>query len=293
MTTPPCMFVAFLTLLAAAIVGGSAVAQDVSPTVQALRSCRRARACIGAASAIGRTRPQGGREALEAALDNHNPRVRAAVVGALAALGDARAVTALQARGHDRDRHVREAVFSAVRELSPGESPGTAVSVDDLTAPTDATVNWRHVRYVMGVGPVVNQAREAAGFVPVVRAAMEQELRGRPELAPRPEDLPAGLAARIRRGAVHAFSLEGGVTSLRAVELPAAAAVRAEVSLLLMSEPTHTMVGAITGAATAQVPLMPGATMPTDDGLRTHAIQAAVRSALAHIERELATMHPR
>ncbi len=306
---------ALILALAATAVAPVALAQDASPAVDVLLSSPRGRARARAAEAIGRTRPRGGRQALEAALNDPDTHVRRAAAEALGAYGDTAAVVALLSHGNDRDRHVRAAVQGSVADLRShmtatpsmagltmasvpagaarpmvvtGGGPGRyTLPMGALDAPVSAPpVDWRRVRYVVGVGSVVNQAREAAAYSPVVRMAIEQELGGHQGLAARPAVLPPEVESRVRSGAVRSFSLEGGVVSLRRTAMPMAAAVRAEVSLLLIAEPAHAIVGTIAGAATAQEPVAPG-TATGSDRLTAHAIQAAVRSALGHIERDL------
>src|SRR5581483_540498 len=137
-----------------------------SPAVGVLLSARPARARVRAAESIGRTRMPGGRQALEAALNDPDARVRTASATALAAYGDAAAVPTLVAHGNDHNRRVRDAITAAVSELRAhasivgapsvgvvrpmvaggGPPSGTVVSTDTLAfGASRAPVDWRRV----------------------------------------------------------------------------------------------------------------------------------------------------
>ncbi|MEZ4409232.1 MAG: hypothetical protein R3A52_22600 [Polyangiales bacterium] len=218
--------------------------------------------------------------------------MRAAAAEGLVTLSDARALPALERHQSDRNPAARAALTAAVRDLrahtgatTPSPSPARA------EAPRPPRrVDWRRVRVVVGVGPLTNRAGAGADsdHLEHLRAALRDELSNHDALQLHPGALPAVASARLRNGQLRSYTIEGGITTLHAVDAPGSVGARAEVSLLLISLPQRAIVGTLSGAALAQEQLYAHS---GPDALRSalnrRAIEAAAQGALRELERTL------
>jgi len=98
-----------------------ALAQDPAGALRDLSQSSDFRVRVSAALYLGRTKPLGAREALEGALGDAHPAVRAAAASALAALGDPLAITALARRlGSESSASVKAQIQSSIEQLRRG-----------------------------------------------------------------------------------------------------------------------------------------------------------------------------
>jgi hypothetical protein len=97
--------------------------------------------------------------------------------------------------------------------------------------------------------------------------------------------LPPAAARRLRSGSLRQFTLDGGLQTVRRVPAPGGERLRAEVSLVIVAEPQHSIVGMVTGAASLPAPLGndPQAQRRTEATLITSAVQAALRDLEASL----------
>ncbi len=280
-------------LLAAALAASSAAAQS-SPAVEMLHHAHGSAARARAATAVGRIHSADARAALEGALDDRAGAVRAAAATALATLGDAAAVPALTAHAHDHSSSAREAIAAALRTLAartvPGSAPASAWTVTPVAAPAPpaAPVDWRHVRALIRVGALADHSGGDASHITQLREAVRAAVAEDPRFVLDPGPLPASVTANLRRGRVHSYSLEGAITALREANPGGVASVRAEVSLVLLHEPVHSIAATLSGAATAQATnaRAPGAPDPLPR-LRLRAIEGAAHGALRSLQNQL------
>lgn len=263
-----------------------ASAQPVAPSIQSLLSTRHPSRRLSAARAIVRLRPEGGREALERTLEDttNAPRVRVAAASALGDYGDSRAIAALNRHTADSDRGVQFAVHHALDALRAGSAPAPGSPAAATPMPP---TNWRRVRTAIAVGTIVHHAHEANAYNAQFRAALERELALQPGVGfvsatPSPE-----ASQRLSSNAVRRFSLEGGVARVRRVDNGGSIQIRAEVSLLLIAEPAHTIIGTMDGSASASESAVPGATRPDVGRLMATAIEGAVHSSVSRLSEEL------
>jgi hypothetical protein len=256
---------------------GVARAQQ-SPVVRLLLTAPDARTRAQAAMTLGRLRPTDARAALETALGDPVALVRVAAASTLGALRDPVAVPALRARLQDADANVREAVSLALRRL-PADATDAPASNEPEGAPL-ATA-----RFLLAPGDLHDHTGTHPEHLPLLTDAMLRTLAGRPGLAlQRTIELPPAATARVRRGLLRPFSLEGGLQRLDAEGPDDNLAVRAEVQFAIVAMPQRAIVGMVTGAATARGP---GFSPTSRRRLESVAVEGAVRGALRDIEQSL------
>lgn len=296
--------VAALVALLLALIGSSAFAQT-SPAIDLLRRASSSRDRARAAESLGRLRPEGARLALEAALDDRSSTVRVASAQALEALGDPAAMPALERHARDRDSRTRAAVTRARAALQ--RRPRVATASDWITTPfataaaqqlsstlsppapaLSAPIDWQRVRVLFTLGALVNHSSDpthAAALREALRATVAED----PRYAMHPGALPSSAASRLRHGDLQAYSLEGTLSALRPGDANGSMqSVRAEVSLVLLAEPSHSIAATITGSATAQEARLAIANQPDPmPRLRLRAIEGAARGAMRSLQAQL------
>ena len=154
---------------------------------------------------------------------------------------------------------------------------GAVASSNDLT----------RARFVVRVGSLSMQVQARAAIVEVMRSAIVQEVGRNADMACAIGPLPADVERRVRGGGVRLYALEGGISALRRWSVATQLSVRAEVSLVLMSEPGHAIVGSLSGAATAADQRPTGDVEAFAQRLEERAIGGAVRGALNNLRTSL------
>lgn len=279
-----------------------ALAQTSAP-IELLRRSSSARSRARAAEALGRLRPVGARAALEGALDDRAPAVRIAAAQALEALGELAALPALDRHALDPHPRAREAVVRARQGLlrrptmvlasgwtsAPASSTSSSSSATASASPAAAqAVDWRRVRVLITLGTLANNVTRDPNHVAHLREALRLAVSQDDRYAIHPGVLPAAAASRVRRGDLRTYSLEGSLTTLREAQTGVSLSVRAEVSLVLLLEPSHSIAATLAGSATAQDarPVLPNLPDPMPL-LRRRAIEGAAHGALRSLETEL------
>lgn len=272
-----------------------ALAQTSAP-IELLRRSSSSRSRARAAEALGRLRPVGARAALEGALDDRAPAVRIAAARALEALGELAALPALARHALDPHHRAREAVARARQGLL--RRPTTVLASGWTSAPASASatapaaaaqaVDWRRVRVLITMGTLVNNVTRDPNHVAHLREALRLTVSQDERYAIHPGALPASAASRVRRGTLRTYSLEGSLTTLREAQTGVSLSVRAEVSLVLLLEPSHSIAATLAGSATAQEarPVLPNLPDPMPL-LRRRAIEGAAHGALRSLQTEL------
>ncbi len=284
----------------------TAWSQSMTGPIGALRAATSPRARIRAVQEIARTRPTGSREALESALRDQAPGVRRAAALSLGELGDRNAITALNTVLADRDRTVRTAAAASVRALSTLPAPtmaarapvgygtgpfGSVVMPANPAQPSPAAavpaapVDWRNVRMVVSVNGVLNRASGNTTDTETMRQSLRRAIESAPGLALHAGTLPAAAQARLRSRAMRWCALEGSLASLQRTQDAGGVHVRAELSLAILQEPAHNIIGTVSTAASASEQPAPGGTDPTVRLSRT-AIEVAARGAVQRLQEQ-------
>ncbi len=262
-------------LAAAAAVGGvpawaQRAAARPSPVFRLLLEDPDARTRAEAALTLATLHPPGSRQALETALGDPAAAVRAACAASLGSLGDPAAVPALRARVTDVDPDARAAIERALAAL--------------LDAP-----DWSSTRFLVGAGALSDAAESDPRHVEILRDAIGPALRAQAGIAVRPGFVPPAAEVRIRRGTLPTYSIDGSVRTLTRTPFDGGLSVRAEVSLVLVAEPRHAIIGMLTGAATARQPGV-AASPEHRAELDSIAIRSAVQGALRDLGTTLAAV---
>ncbi|MDP3277143.1 MAG: HEAT repeat domain-containing protein [Deltaproteobacteria bacterium] len=261
-----------------------------SPILGMLRDARDARTRWQAALMVGRMRPAGAREALIAALRDRDGTVRASAAEGLRSLGDSSAVPALRAALRDSDGTVVSSVTRALAQLD--HSSPVAVAPTAVVSASAGPVNWSRTRFVLRMGSLANRADGRANVVEALRSALAQEVGRLDEIAIAPTALPPEAERQVRSGHLRVFAIEGAVQQLRRWSVASTHSVRAEVSLVLMTDPSRAIVGSMSGAATAQNTMLPGQSSETlARELERRALAGAVRGAVANLRSSLSDRH--
>ena len=290
------VLLALLSLLPAV-----APAQSLAGPIQTLHSSRAPRLRLAAVREIGRTRPEGGRQALEAALHDGTPNVRRAAALTLGEMGDRNAIDALRGDLEDRDRNVRTAAQASVRALSslPAVTAPTQAAVGvpavAATAPaqvTTAPIDWRRVRTLVTLTSVSQRGAGSPADAELVRSSIRQAIAASPGLAVHPGGtLPAAAQARLRARTMRWYSLEGSITSLQRTQDAQGVHVRAELSIAILAEPAHNIIGTVNTAASASEGIYPGGTDPTQR-LSRAAIEVASRGVAQRLQQQFGAPAP-
>lgn len=223
-----------------------------------------------AAVTLGRTRPPGAREALETALGDKHPAVRAAAANALAELGDPLALAALERRlGSETSPSVRAQMQSAIQQLQRGVTADQGGGARRGLGP--------NVRYVVRLG-VMRNATGVRGDE--MRTVLHDAIRSRARALKGAAVVPDGDSALLSQASgrrLPVITLEGSLTQLAESRITGGIQVQARVEFLVRRE--QILKGTLTGGATTF------GTSPTlsDLGrrrLQDDAVDGAVESAL-------------
>lgn len=308
-------FFALFAALALVLQHPAAWSQSMTSPISALRASAAPRARVRAVQEIARTHPDGGREALESALRDRAPTVRRAAAISLGGFGDRAAIAALNDVLDDRDRSVRAAAQASVRALSslPAQPasgrPASAYGTNSYGAgafgsvvPTGraqpapaaavatppAPVDWRRVRLVVSVNAVQNRASSNAADTETMRQSLRRAVETSPDLALHAGALPTVAQARLRTRALRWCALEGSLASLQRTQDASGVHVRAELSLAILQEPAHNIIGTVSTTASATEQVFPGGTDPTAR-LSRAAIEVAARGAVQRLQEQFVT----
>ncbi len=263
--------------------------QAQSPVIELLLNGRDVRTRVQAASTLGRLRPAGAREALERALGDPSPAVRATAAQSLGTLGDPRAIVRLTTHVNDEDPGVRAGVRQSILDLQSRMGTGISAATPSSTyASIGAPRNdWNRARFVVLVRSLSNNVQARSGVMDVMRSAILQEVARNPDVAAASGALPFEAMSRVQTGQLRAYAIEGSIRTLRRWTVASQLSVRAEVSLVLMSEPGRTIVGSLSGAATAADMQPPGDLETFAQRLEDRAVGGAVRGALNNLHSSL------
>lgn len=230
---------------------------------------------------------------LEHALHDSNPAVRAAAAQALGRLGRVDAISALQTARRDSSaavsmqaEHAIE-LLSAITPVPPPSAPHSALAGNGggflptiQVMPTEGTIAWPTVRWVVTLGTMANRSGFAGDEL---GNRLRQEVEHNLRLVRGAAVVSAGdqrAAAEIARRHLPSLRLEGSLARIERRLQPHEMAVRAEVSLVLLDEPQRNMRGALNGAATG-IDAIRGNRAEQERHLAEQAVDGAVHSAMS------------
>ena len=228
----------------------------------------RVQACLS----LGRVGGPGARSPLERALRDHQAAVRAAAAASLARLGDAAALPALRRAQTDSASVVRQQIEAAIRAL----------------ARTHGDVDWRAIRVAIGVGAMANRSQVRGDELRQrFRELVFAELRAAGSVAVVPDQPPSDLVAQISRRRLNRYFVEGTVSRVTRQFAPnGTVSVRAEISLMILSDPGRDLRMILSGAAAAEQS-RDTFNATAERQMQDRALEGAVRGAFSRLLRTL------
>jgi hypothetical protein len=255
-------------LVSASVVSGTArtsLAQDLANARRELSSATDARVRVAAALWLGHTKPAGARELLEEALSDSQPAVRTAAAAALAALGDTRALPALEQRVAEENIPAPKAQMErtiAALEAKQAQTPRYVVQLGTMR-------NNTHIR-----GPALEGVLRSAAFA-------------RASAVPGVVIADAVAAPRIAsERQIPLLILDGNVTGLTQGQTQHNVSVHAQVSFVVRRE--STLKASLTGSATAEDSIHVLQNQQRVTALQNDAVDGAVQSAMRGADTGLA-----
>ncbi len=245
-----------------------ALAQDPAGAMRDLAESSDFRVRVTAAVYLARTRTPGAREALERALNDAHPAVRAAVATGLAALGDPGAVPALARRAAvEPSASVKAQIESSIERLRSGVASGQ---------PDAATSRLGgNVRFVVRLGVMRNPSGvRGEDLRHVLQSATRSRIHAVRGAA---VDADGSLVAQALQLHLPVLTLDGSLTQVTEAHVASNVQVQARVEFAVRRE--QTLKGTLSGAATT---FGSGPTL-SDQGrrqLQDDAVDGAVQSAL-------------
>jgi hypothetical protein len=224
--------------------------------------------------------------ALEAALQDRHPAVRAAVVTSLGRAGTRRSVPALRVAAADSVPEVAAQAKLALREIAARETIVTSAPgrVRNVSAAPASPPSLGQVRYVLVVGDMRNRSlRGGSQLELLLSERVLEQLRELPYVAVLTLDQMTGdIGNEIARRKLPAFRIDGTITNLDMRVVTDEQHMRCEVSLLMMDEPDLTLRSVLKGSASGSEQLR-GERRSQLLALAGKTLKSAVRSALGNV----------
>jgi hypothetical protein len=258
-----------LAAVALFIVPRLARAQDVSGALHDLTESSDFRVRVSAALFLGHTHRTDARAALEHALSDPHPTVRAAAAAALGSFGDPAAVAALaRRRGVESSASVNAQLQSSIDQLRRGIPPDPSAGATDTLGP--------NVRYIVRLGAMRNpsgvRGEDLRRVLQIAARSRARAIHGMAVV-----DADAALMAQAIERRLPVLTLEGSVMQVSESRVEGSVQVQARVEFAVRRE--QTLKGTLSGAATT---FGSGRTLSTQGRrqLQDDAVDGAVQSAL-------------
>jgi hypothetical protein len=254
-----------LSIVIALVVGFAAVpvstAQDDAAAFRDLASGSDYRVRVAAALALGKSKNPGARAALEKALSDPHPAVRAAASAGLGHLGDSAAVPAIQAAlARESTASVKTQFESTLKKLGGGGSSAPAGRAKFLVQLGRIDVRG---------GAVYNAAS--------LKAATRSKMAALPGVEVMADGADVGAASQSR--GLPGFTVDGSLTKLAKAQSSGGVSVSARVEYLVKKMPDHTIKATMAGNAEAEADSREIRGAKDMDQLQQDAVNAAVDSA--------------
>jgi hypothetical protein len=243
----------------------SSVAQDDSAAFRDLAIGADFRLRVAAALSLGKSRSAGARPALEKALGDPNPAVRAAAAAGLGAIGDPGSITAL--RG------------ALARETTPNVQAQFETTIKRLDSSPASKANTSKPRFLISLGRLENRSGVSA---PEVATALKAATRTKMAAVPGIEVLSDGtdIAAASKSRNLPAFTVDGSLTELAKKQNRDGVSFSARVEYLIRKMPEQSLKGTMSGNAKAQADTREIRGQSELAQLQIDAVGAAIDSAL-------------
>lgn len=250
------------TVLSASMIlgstSGSTAADDATSAYRDLATGTDFRLRVAAALSLGKSKNPGARPALEHALKDAHPAVRAAAAAALSALGNTAAIPAL-------------------KEALDGESSVTvrsqiATTIERLKPPSKA-------RYLISLGKFENRsAIKDTALGVLLRDRTRSQVAQVPGVELVNDGADVGAAGKSRQ--LPAFKIDGSVTQLSKRQGNDGISFSAKVEYVIREMPGQTLKGSMTGSARALADARNVRGQSELAQLQSDAVAGAIESAL-------------
>ena len=254
----------FLTAIAVAAlvafgVVPTSIAQDDATALRDLANGGDFRVRVSAALALGRSKSPGARAALEKALNDPHPAVRAAASAALGNLGDANATPALQA--------------ALARETTPSVKAQYESTLKKLGGSSSTS---SRAKFLVALGRM--DVRQGAFPPNTLKAATRTRMSQMSGVEVVADGSDVSAISRTRN--LPAFTVDGTLTKLAKSTSSAGVSVSARVEYLLRKMPDHAIKATMSGTAQAEADAREIRGARELEQLQSDAVTAAVDSAL-------------
>jgi hypothetical protein len=266
--------VAALVLLA----GGEAMADGRTDYLtRMLRDSTQYRVRVQAALSLGEIGDRATVPVLTGALDDEEPAVRVAALAALARIADPGALEAVRARTRDRNAEVKRQARTTLRVLeTAAQRLGGATSTQQAQGPADA-------RFYIGLGGMGNRAGVRGDEAKsLLRQFLAGEIGGASAVVLTPEnETPAITSKVLKQRRLTGYWVDGSITKLAREN----GGIRAEISLMVMTNPGRDLRMMLSGAASVSVTgqVSPAVERQLQDQALKGAATGAVRRLLSQL----------
>lgn len=252
-----------LLTIALVLIAISSGAADVRELIKKLKSAEDFRVRVQAALELGKTKNPMVREPLEGALDDDNPAVRASAAAALKVLADKQALPALKSHQGDSSSAVRAQIKITIGAL---ESQSDAGSSDKP-------------RVLVKVGRMKNGTGVASSEV---ETALEQASRTKLAALPGVKVVDDGddVNAEAKKKNLPAVMVTGRIRKLNASRDGDDVVYSASVEYLLHRMPEQSLVGTVSGSASARASPQEARDKQKSADIRSAVLEAAISSAI-------------
>jgi hypothetical protein len=258
-------------VVATAALSSPSWADDDATAYRNLATATDYRVRVLAALALGKSHSPGARPALEKALGDVHPSVRAAAGAALGALGDARALRTLKAAlANETEVNVRQQYEKSIKQLGQG-----------------APANAAKAKYLVALGKLENKSPVTA---PAIASAIKELTRVRMSQVPGVEVVADGkdVGAEGKSRGLPAFQLDGFLTQLVKRQDGDDIGFAARVEYMIRRMPDQALKGTVAGSALASASAGelkgPRETTQLQLDSMTAAIDAALKSVSPALE---------
>lgn len=192
---------------------------------------------LGAALTLGNTGDPKARKPLEGALDDPHPSVRQAAASALAKLGDALAIPALEAVAKkEPNAPTKAAMKKAIADLKAnGVVGGNAASPTGATVGAGGAPNWATTKYVVKLGKMANTTGvRGEALAAVLRASAIGKFGSLAGVYVLPDDSSASsIMATAQQKGLPILGVDANVASLDQATFAGDLKVQAKVSFAI------------------------------------------------------------
>lgn len=267
------------TLLMSPASSSVAAAQDQILLLNMLQDGRDFRVRTQAAFALARKNDPSTVPALEYALKDKHPVVRAAAATALGRMASVRSLAVLRIAARDRESSVVEQARTAIELIERASASQTPTASAALAASKANSSALERARYAIVLGEMHNESGfSGPELARVLQASLARELASLRRVALFSIEDRAQLAEAEARG-LPLIRLEGNVVQIMRELEGEQVSVHCEIALLLMDQSDRNLRSVLKGAATGIEP-QTGPLAPQEKRLARKAVDGAVRSAL-------------